>query len=65
MLEVGSCSSLLLRNVEGWSCSMLKMFGHVVVLLLRNVEGRSCSKVSCCLRNVEVWSCSSFVVKKC
>ena len=54
---------MLLRNVEGWSCSSfvkkckvghvnvaVRNVGHVVVLLLRNAAGRFCS---------------SFVVKKC
>ena len=53
MLKVGHVVVLLLRNVEGWSCSSfvkkLKV-GHVVILLYRNVE---------------VWSWSSLVVKKC
>ena len=52
MLKVGHVVVLLLRNVEGWSCSSFAVkklkVGHVVVLLLRNVEG---------------WSCSSFVVQ--
>ena len=41
MLKVGSVVVLLLRNVEGWSCSVLlrnAAVGPVVVLLVRNVE---------------------------
>ena len=55
MLKFGHVVILLLRNVEGWSCSsfVVQYFwrsGSVVALLLRNVEG---------------WSCSSLAVKKC
>ena len=53
MLKVGHVVVLLLRNVEGWSCSSFvvkKEIGHVVVSLFRISGG---------------WFCSSFVVKKC
>ena len=39
MLKVGHVVVLLLRNVEGWSCSR----NVEVWSLLRNVEGWSCS----------------------
>ena len=44
MLKVGHVVVLLLRNVEGWSCSSF-VVGHVVVSL-RNVEGWSCSSLA-------------------
>ena len=53
MLKVGHVVVLLLRNVEGWSCSSF---------VVRNVEVWSCSSFVV----QYFWrSCSSFVVKKC
>ena len=40
MLKVGHVVVLLLRNVEGWSCSSF--------VVVRNVEVSSCSSVKKC-----------------